>query len=123
MTRRSVTQQLRPTDTLEISPHDADQASIADGDPVWLTSRYGTSVLPAERSDRVRPGQLFATFSDPVAAVNQLTGPHRDRETNTPEYKLTAVALTTRSPDPPPADTDAPPRRRPSPGATVSDSR
>ena len=63
MTRRSVTQQLRPTDTLEISPHDADQASIADGDPVWLTSRYGTSVLSAERSDRVRPGQLFATFA------------------------------------------------------------
>jgi len=104
MTRRSVTQQLRPTDTLEISDRDADRLSIADGDPVRLTSPYGSSVLPAGRSDRVRPGQLFATFSDPVSAVNQLTGPRRDPETNTPEYKITAVVLTAELPGPRPPD-------------------
>jgi formate dehydrogenase major subunit len=44
-------------------------------------------------NDRVGAGQLFTTFSDPGTALNRVTGPHRDRVTNTPEYKVTAVRL------------------------------
>jgi predicted molibdopterin-dependent oxidoreductase YjgC len=44
-------------------------------------------------SAQVGPGQLFATFSDPDTHLNRLTGPHRDRVTNTPEYKRTTVHI------------------------------
>lgn len=40
---------------------------------------------------QVGPGQRFATFSDPDSHLNRVTGPHRDRVTNTPEYKRTMV--------------------------------
>jgi predicted molibdopterin-dependent oxidoreductase YjgC len=36
---------------------------------------------------------VFATFHDPAAAVNRLTGDHRDPVTHTPAYKRTAVHL------------------------------
>ena len=50
-------------------------------------------MLPAEVTDRVPPGTLFATFNDPRTLVNRVTGPHRDPYTNTPEYKVTAVRV------------------------------
>ena len=93
MTRRSLTQELHPTDLLELSPRDAVRSGIGDGDRVRIVSRYGTATLPARTDDRVAPGQLFATFSDPGAALNRVTGPHRDAVTNTPEYKVTAVRV------------------------------
>jgi formate dehydrogenase major subunit len=93
MTRRSSTQALRPTDLLEISPEDAAALGIETGEVVTATSRYGRAVLPAEVTRRVPAGTLFATFTDPATGVNQVTGPHRDPTTNTPEYKLTAVRL------------------------------
>jgi formate dehydrogenase major subunit len=93
MTRRSVTQQLDPTDTVEISPHDATPLGISTGDDLRIVSRYGTITLPARLTDRVASGQLFATFSDPERAVNRITGPHRDPTTHTPEYKVTAIRI------------------------------
>jgi formate dehydrogenase major subunit len=93
MTRRSATQALRATDLLEISPEDAAALGIESGALVTTTSRYGRATLPVEVTRRVPAGTLFATFSDPATGVNQLTGPHRDPTTNTPEYKLTAVHL------------------------------
>jgi formate dehydrogenase major subunit len=93
MTRRSVTQALHPTDLLEIASADSARLGIADGDGVRIVSRYGEATLPAIVTERVAPGQLFATFSDPERATNRLTGPHRDAVTNTPEYKVTAVRL------------------------------
>src|SRR5581483_2397735 len=93
MTGRSATAALHATDRLEISPADAESLGIADGDEVGVRSRYGEAVLPAEVTDRVPPGVVFATFSDPARAVNRLTGPHRDACTNTPAYKVTAVGL------------------------------
>jgi formate dehydrogenase major subunit len=104
MTARSATQVLRPTDLVEISPADADALGIVDGDPVEVRSRYGAATLPAEVTERVAPGVLFATFCDPAAGVNRVTGPHRDRHTNTPEYKVTAVRVT-RAPAQPAAAT------------------
>jgi formate dehydrogenase major subunit len=93
MTRRSLTQELHPTDLLEISPDDAARYGIEDDDRVRIVSGYGTATLPARVNDRVGAGQLFTTFSDPGTALNRVTGPHRDRVTNTPEYKVTAVRL------------------------------
>jgi formate dehydrogenase major subunit len=94
MTRRSLTQQLHPTDVVQVSPADADIHQVHGGDLVEITSRYGSAVLTAEVTDTVAPGHLFATFSDPTTGVNRVTGPHRDPITHTPEYKRTAVRLT-----------------------------
>jgi hypothetical protein len=58
---------------------------ITDGEPVRVRSRYGAIELASEITDRVRPGELFATFSDPERHVNPVTGPHRDTRTRTPE--------------------------------------
>lgn len=93
MTRRSPTNQLQPTDTLEISETDAARLGTADGDTVEVTSRYGTATLPVRVSKRIAAGQCFTTFSDPATHVNRLTGPHRDAVTNTPEYKRTMVQV------------------------------
>jgi formate dehydrogenase major subunit len=93
MTGRSATRHLRATDCLEVSPADAAQLAIVAGSLVRLQSRYGEATLPAEITDRVPPGTVFATFHDPAAAVNRLTGDHRDPVTHTPAYKRTAVRL------------------------------
>jgi formate dehydrogenase major subunit len=93
MTARSQTRHLRPTDLLEISPGDASALGIRAGDPVRVRSRYGEATLPAEISTRVADGTVFATFHDPAAAVNRVTGDDRDPVTHTPAYKRTAVQL------------------------------
>jgi formate dehydrogenase major subunit len=93
MTGRSATRHLRASDRLEISPADAAGLGIVAGDPVRLQSRYGEATLPAEITDRVPTGTVFATFHDPATAVNRLTGDHRDPVTHTPAYKRTAVRL------------------------------
>jgi formate dehydrogenase major subunit len=41
----------------------------------------------------MRRGEVFATFHRPDCQVNLLTGPVRDLQTNTPEYKITAVSV------------------------------
>uniref|UniRef100_A0A0U1PA61 Formate dehydrogenase n=1 Tax=Mizugakiibacter sediminis TaxID=1475481 RepID=A0A0U1PA61_9GAMM len=93
MTGRTPQQALRPTDTLDMHPYDARQLGLGDGMPVRVESRHGDAVLPLRVTDAVAPGRLFATFHDPVRAVNRLTGPRRDTITDTPDYKVTAVRV------------------------------
>ena len=93
MTARTPNTSLRPTDTLEISTADAGRLGIVDGEQVRVRSRHGAVDIVAEITDRVRPGELFTTFSDPTRHVNRVTGPHHDTHTRTPEYKVTAVAI------------------------------
>jgi len=93
MTGRTANVTLRPTDTLEISVDDADRLGVVDGAAVRVTSRSGSIELVAEVTDRVRPGELFATFNDARRRVNRVTGPHGDEHTRTPEYKVTAVRV------------------------------
>jgi formate dehydrogenase major subunit len=93
MTRRAVFMELCPTDQLEMSQPDADRRGVSTGTPVRVRSRYGEAQLPAVVTARVPAGVVFATFSDPAVSVNRVTGPSRDRVTNTPEYKVTAVQV------------------------------
>lgn len=53
--------------------------------------RRDRPVVPDQRAAPAR--QVFTTFSDPALPVNNLTGPGRDPETHTPEYKVTAVSV------------------------------
>lgn len=91
MTSRTPNLELRPTDTLDISPDDASVRSLADGDRAVVRSRHGEVVLPVRIDDRVKAGEVFATFHDPAVMVNRVVSPGRDRFASTPEYKRTAV--------------------------------
>lgn len=93
MTGRTLQQSLRPTDTLDMHPYDAEQLSLHEGMPVRVRSRHGEAVLPLHITDAVAPGQLFATFHDAALRLNQVTGPVRDTLTDAPEYKVTAVGV------------------------------
>lgn len=93
MSMRTPNRQLRPTDLLDLSVEDARRFGICNGDEVYVISRHGKVVLPAHISDAIRPGEVFATFQDPRRMLNLLTGPCRDRQTCTPEYKITAVRI------------------------------
>ncbi len=93
MTERTGNPALRPTDTLDLAPRDAEQLGIATGDPLRVTSKYGGASLPARVDPSLTPGQVFATFHDPKVFLNRLTSPLRDRRVGTPEYKVTAVRV------------------------------
>ena len=81
------------TDTLDIHPVDAGRLGIDDGARVRVTSARGEVELPARLSTDVTPGELFTTFHDVRARVNDLTSDVRDTSAHTPEYKVTAVAI------------------------------
>ena len=93
MTGRTPNNVLRPGDTVDVSPEDANRLGLSTGDHVLLRSRNGRATLTVRVSTAIRAGQLYATFHTPHSDLNQLTGSHRDRHVDTPEYKVTAVAL------------------------------
>jgi formate dehydrogenase major subunit len=93
MTMRTANAELRATDTLDISPVDADRLQLHDGDRVKVLSKYGEAVLPIRITTSIKAGELFATFHTAEVFLNRLTSPHRDRYVKTPEYKITAVQI------------------------------
>jgi formate dehydrogenase major subunit len=93
MTGRTPNNELRGSDLLDVSPADAARLGLRDGGTVRITSRYGTTVLPVCVNPRVSRGPLFATCLSPGAPINAVTGPNRDTQVGTPEYKVTAVQL------------------------------
>jgi formate dehydrogenase major subunit len=93
MTMRTANRTIRPTDTLDMNPADAEGLGLKDGDRVRLVSCYGEAGLPIRRDRAVRHGELFATFHDRGVFLNLVTGGVRDRVTHTPEYKRTAVRV------------------------------
>jgi formate dehydrogenase major subunit len=92
-TRRTANLRWASADRLEIHPHDALVRGIKEGDMVGLSSRSGDIVLPAEVTDRVRPGVVYTTFHFPESGANVVTTENSDWATNCPEYKVTAVEI------------------------------
>jgi formate dehydrogenase major subunit len=97
MTSRTDNQQLRPADTLDIAPADANTLAVVTGDHVRVVSRHGRTVMPVRVTDAVPQGVLFATFHTAEAFLNRVTSDVRD-PVGTPEYKVTAVRLEKRQP-------------------------
>ncbi len=62
------TSPLRRPETLDISPEDAAQLGVEDGDAVRITSRRGSVVAPGRDRPRLRAGLVFMTlhFQDQV---------------------------------------------------------
>lgn len=90
---RTPNAELRPTDLLTISPADAGRLDVQAGDRVKLVSSYGETVIPVEISRQVKDGELFATFHDSRIFLNYATSGYRDRFTQAPEFKVTAVRI------------------------------
>jgi formate dehydrogenase major subunit len=93
MTGRTLNNELRPADVLDMAPVDATRLGLRGGQIVRIRSRYGAAMLRVSMSPTVSPGQLFATFQTPGTLLNAVTGPNRDSRVGTPEYKVTAVQV------------------------------
>jgi formate dehydrogenase major subunit len=93
MIGRTLNNELRPSDVLDVSLVDADRYGFSNGQMVRVKSRYGSATLPICVNETVKPGELFATFQSPDILLNALMGPNRDQWVGTPEYKLTAVQI------------------------------
>jgi predicted molibdopterin-dependent oxidoreductase YjgC len=94
MTRRSRgLRAMYPEAEVQISPTDAEEQGIGDGEMMKVASRRGEIVAKAQVTDRVPPGLIFATFHYPDSAVNFLTNPALDPTAKIPEYKVCAVKV------------------------------
>jgi formate dehydrogenase major subunit len=93
MTLRTENSALRPSDLLLMNPIDAQELRLTTGESVRLVSCYGEAVLPLEVSGAVSKGELFTTFHNPEIFLNRVTSSNRDRYTQAPEYKVTAVRV------------------------------
>jgi len=83
---------------LEVHPEDASRSAVRDGDTVRVTSRRGSTELPARVTDRVRPGTVFAPFHwGPLNGLrtspNRSAGEAVDPLSLQPELKFAAVRL------------------------------
>ncbi|MGD9540440.1 formate dehydrogenase subunit alpha [Methylocystis sp.] len=94
-TRRTENSQWHPEDVLEIHPHDAEDRGVREGDWVKVASRAGETTLRAKITDRVAPGVVYTTFHHPTTQANVVTTDNSDWATNCPEYKVTAVQVST----------------------------
>jgi formate dehydrogenase major subunit len=93
MTARTPNALLSRGDFLDISTQDARCLELVENECVRVRTRYGEASLPIRITDSVAPGELFATFHTPHIFLNLITGPHRDRFVQTPEYKFTAASI------------------------------
>jgi formate dehydrogenase major subunit len=94
-TRRTENSRWHEEDVLEIHPHDAEERGVHDGDWLKVQSRAGETTLRAKVTDRVAPGVVYTTFHHPMTQANVITTDNSDWATNCPEYKVTAVQIST----------------------------
>jgi formate dehydrogenase major subunit len=94
MTRRSTALDSRePTPTVELSPADAAELGVRDGDEVIVTSRRSQLRISVRLSPRVARRQIFIPMHYREAAVNLLTNPALDPYAGIPEFKVCAVRV------------------------------
>jgi formate dehydrogenase alpha subunit len=89
--RSHVLEALAPESRVEISPEDAAQLGIAEGDIITLSSRRGKVRTRAKSSKRIKPGTAFMPFHWRDAPANLLTNPAVDPLAKIPEYKVASV--------------------------------
>jgi formate dehydrogenase major subunit len=82
-----------PGTFLEISPELAKKRGIETGNEVELASRYGKLQVQTLVTDRVVGGELYMPMNSIDVPINQLTGSHTDKVTNTPAFKETSVRM------------------------------
>ena len=86
--------QLVKSEMIELSPEDAAQLNVTDGETVDIVSRRGRVRAPVWVTDRSPAGLVFMSFHFPEGALtNVLTSEHYDPITETPEFKACAVRI------------------------------
>jgi predicted molibdopterin-dependent oxidoreductase YjgC len=88
------TSPLRREETLDMSPEDADELGVREGERVRVVSRRGDVEAPVRMALGLRPGLLFMTLHSPDQVdVNNLTIDAWDPKSGTAEFKATAVRV------------------------------
>jgi len=94
MTRRvDGINQLAPECYIEMSPEDAKELDLKDGDVAEVISRRGKVKARVKVSDVARKGTIFMPFHFKEAPANLLTNPVLDPVSGIPEYKVCAVRI------------------------------
>ncbi|MGH7714726.1 MAG: molybdopterin oxidoreductase family protein, partial [Vulcanimicrobiaceae bacterium] len=85
---------LRRSESLDISPEDARQYGLIEGETIRVRSRRGAVDMPVHIDSGLRAGLVFTTFhfNDDVA-TNILTIDAVDPQSGTAEFKAAAVAI------------------------------
>jgi len=85
---------LRRGETLDISPEDARQYQLEEGETIRVSSRRGAVEMPVHIDSGLRAGLVFTTFhfNDDIA-TNVLTIDAIDPKSGTAEFKAAAVAI------------------------------
>jgi formate dehydrogenase alpha subunit len=86
-----VLESLVPEGCIEISPVDAANLGIEEGEVITVTSRRGKVQTKAKKTNRVRPGLAFMSFHWRDAPANMLTNSAVDPVAKIPEFKVSAV--------------------------------
>ncbi len=81
------------TGYVEISPTDAKNLGIKNGERIKVSSRRGEIQIKAKVSRKVNRGVVFIPFHFAEAAANMLTNPVYDPVAKIPEYKACAVKV------------------------------
>ena len=84
---------IEPEGVVEISPQDASQLGIAQGDKVKVSSRRGEVTAKAKVTKALPSGVVFMTFHFAESAANILTNPKLDPVAKIPELKVAAVKV------------------------------
>jgi formate dehydrogenase alpha subunit len=94
MTRRSKGfMEVWPEERIEISPIDAEELGIADGEEVLVSSRRGQLKVKVRVTDKSPRGVAFMSFHYQDALTNLLTNAALDPLAKTPEYKVCAIRM------------------------------
>ena len=81
-------------ESLDLSPEDAEELGIEDGDEVLVSSRRGAVETPARIDRSLRRGLAFMTFHFPEQVdTNVLTIDATDPRSGTAEFKATAIRV------------------------------
>jgi formate dehydrogenase alpha subunit len=83
----------RPIERTMISPEDASDLKIADGDIITVSSRRGQIKSQAWVTDVVSRGIVWMSFHYVSSQTNRLTNDAADKVTSTYEYKVCAVRI------------------------------
>ncbi|HOT06349.1 MAG TPA: formate dehydrogenase subunit alpha [Methanotrichaceae archaeon] len=94
MTRRSKgIMWIWPEEAIEISPADARELGVRDGEMVLVSSRRGRVRTKAKVTDKSSRGVAFLSFHYPDVLTNLLTNAALDPQAKTPEYKACAIRI------------------------------
>ena len=92
-TSRAGLDQILSEETADISPADAFELDIADGEYVVVSSRRGSVTVRARVTEEIPPGLVWMAFHFREGNANWLTNNVFDPETKTAEYKACAVKI------------------------------